>query len=266
MKLSEYINSGILEEFCMGLLPEEEAKRVVAIAQKYPPIQEELDRIHDILEKADQESGVTPSAHVKSNLFESIKAEDSNREVGTIRKEPKPQTIKPAFNFKYAFAASLTGFLIACSFAIYLNLALNKTNQKISDLNAELMSNQTRLAVINKSCNNLVDISTNNQYNKIALNGLDNYPDASAVAFRSNNRLYVSIGTLPTPPVGMQYQFWAIVDGKPISAGLFDTQADKSMLTEMTDYKNATAFAISLEEMGGKESPTADKIYVIGEV
>ncbi|MEL6557770.1 MAG: anti-sigma factor [Bacteroidota bacterium] len=262
MKLNEYINSGILEEFCMGVLSEDEATKVAALAKKYPPIQEELDRIQDALEFADRKSAVSPSKEVKEAVMASIAKDLRSNE----SYQPAGKSIKHQFNYKYAFAASLTGFLIACAVALYLNNELNKSNLEISQLNSEITNNKTRLAIINQANQELNEVVSDGEFDRISLKGLQNFPEAEAVAYRKNEQLLVSIGNLPEPPAGMQYQFWAIVDGTPISAGLFDYASAKTSLTTMKNFDEAVAFAISLEEAGGKESPTAERIYVLGNV
>ena len=61
----------------------------------------------------------------------------------------------------------------------------------------------------------------------------------------------------------MQYQLWGIVEGQPVSVGVFDLDQN---LREMLNIANASAFAITLEPTGGSETPTLDKMYVIGNV
>jgi hypothetical protein len=53
---------------------------------------------------------------------------------------------------------------------------------------------------------------------------------------------------LPVAPEGKQYQLWAIVDGKPVDAGLLD---NPETFEKMKSLGNAQAFAISLEAKGG---------------
>lgn len=246
----------------MGLLSESDAKKIAALARKYAPIQEELNKIQNALEFADRKSAVLPSKKVKKVLMAKI-SEDLKSE---NRIRPEGKSIKFNFNYKYAFAASLTGFLVTCSIALYLNIELNKSHREISQLNAEITSSKTRLAEINTVNQMLNEVVSNSQFERISLNGLQNFPDVKAIAYRKNDQLFVSIGNLPEPPEGMQYQFWAIVDGNPVSAGLFDYESAKNSLTKMQNFNDAVAFAISLEETGGKDSPTAERIYVLGSV
>jgi anti-sigma-K factor RskA len=85
---------------------------------------------------------------------------------------------------------------------------------------------------------------------------------------KTKGEAYVSIQKLPPAPAGMQYQLWAIADGKPVDIGMLenDVVAKGGMQKVPKAVVNGQAFAISLEKAGGSSSPTADKIYVMGKM
>lgn len=49
-KLNEYISSGIIESYCLGNLPQDEAKTLLDLASKNPEIQAEIDQTLEALE------------------------------------------------------------------------------------------------------------------------------------------------------------------------------------------------------------------------
>jgi hypothetical protein len=51
MNTDEYITSGILHDFCLGLLTNEEEKKVEAMCYHYPQIAEELSLLRQAIEK-----------------------------------------------------------------------------------------------------------------------------------------------------------------------------------------------------------------------
>ncbi len=73
----------------------------------------------------------------------------------------------------------------------------------------------------------------------------------------------VAVENLPTPPTDKQYQLWALVDGKPVDAGMITDLEDLQAMKEMPE---AQAFAITLEPKGGSVNPTLEQLYVIGNV
>ena len=57
-------------------------------------------------------------------------------------------------------------------------------------------------------------------------------------------------------PTGKQYQLWAIVDGKPVDAGVINNCIG---LCKMKKIDHAEAFAITLEKEGGSPTPTLNR-------
>jgi anti-sigma-K factor RskA len=64
-------------------------------------------------------------------------------------------------------------------------------------------------------------------------------------------------------PAGKQYQLWAIVDGKPVDAGMI---GDCEGLCKMKVIDHAEAFAVTLENAGGSPAPTLTAMFVLGKV
>jgi SRSO17 transposase len=50
MNIDEYINSGILMDYCLGLLAEEDMKKVEQLSKEYPKIATELKLLQNGLE------------------------------------------------------------------------------------------------------------------------------------------------------------------------------------------------------------------------
>ncbi len=69
-------------------------------------------------------------------------------------------------------------------------------------------------------------------------------------------------GLKPEPEV-QDYQLWFIVDGLPVSGGVFDAKLGKtSLLAEATMPRGTTSVAITLERKGGVQSPTSSSILL----
>ncbi|HEV8079376.1 MAG TPA: anti-sigma factor, partial [Chitinophagaceae bacterium] len=67
---------------------------------------------------------------------------------------------------------------------------------------------------------------------------------------------------LPQTPDGKQYQLWAIVDGKPVDAGMISTEKGIYHIQKMKSFGKAEAFAITMEKKGGSPTPTMDQMIV----
>ncbi len=79
-----------------------------------------------------------------------------------------------------------------------------------------------------------------------------------------NKDVYVMLNKLPVPAKGKQFQLWALVDGKPVDAGLLNSECQG--VCKMKNIPKAQAFAITLENEGGSPAPTMQQMYVLGKV
>ena len=104
------------------------------------------------------------------------------------------------------------------------------------------------------------------RFKKIELTSVPGKPSALAqVIWDTNTKIvYVADVSLPNVPSDKQYQLWAIVDGKPVDAGMLtDT---KNLAQKMKVFEKAEMFAITLEQKGGSPVPTMEAMYVAGKV
>ncbi|MEJ7913954.1 MAG: anti-sigma factor, partial [Chitinophagaceae bacterium] len=94
-------------------------------------------------------------------------------------------------------------------------------------------------------------------------------PDTGSLATvywdRRTNEVYLLVNKLPEPSSDKQYQLWALVDGKPVDAGVFDART-ATALVKMKNITNAQGFAVTLENKGGSIAPTMEQMYVLGNV
>ena len=101
---------------------------------------------------------------------------------------------------------------------------------------------------------------------KVSMPGIAGKESSLATVFwdSKSRDVYLLPNKLPQAAEGKQYQLWAIVDGKPVDAGVMDA------CTGLCKMKNisgtAVAFAITLEKKGGSPVPSMDQMYVMGKV
>src|SRR5438045_98537 len=70
MNHKEYIASGIIQDYCLGILSDEESKAVEHQAQLYPVIKQEIDNYLVALEQYALDSNFYPPTHVKDKILE----------------------------------------------------------------------------------------------------------------------------------------------------------------------------------------------------
>ena len=69
MNLQDYINSGVLEQYCLGLLDSDEANQVVSYCLKYPRLRDELNSIEVAIEKMAIEKATDPPPQLKDKIL-----------------------------------------------------------------------------------------------------------------------------------------------------------------------------------------------------
>ena len=69
MNLQDYINSGILEQYCLGLLDSEEANQVENYCAMHPELRYELNSIEIAIENMALEKAIDPSIQLKEKIL-----------------------------------------------------------------------------------------------------------------------------------------------------------------------------------------------------
>jgi len=101
----------------------------------------------------------------------------------------------------------------------------------------------------------------------VELKGLAKSPDSKATIVwnKVSKEVYINIEKLPPPPENMEYQLWALMDGKPIDAGMIEMTNDSTGMHKMKNIDQAQAFAITLEKKGGSPAPQGE-MYAMGSI
>ena len=82
---------------------------------------------------------------------------------------------------------------------------------------------------------------------------------------KTEKQVTLEVESLPALPVGKQYQLWALVGGKPVDAGVFDTERQSLQRTARA-IGAADAFAVTIEKIGGSPTPTLSTLLAMGKV
>jgi hypothetical protein len=114
---------------------------------------------------------------------------------------------------------------------------------------------------------NLNVLSTIIDTNTIAikLKGLPIALASKAVVYwkKDSQVVYLSLYYLPDPPKDKQYQLWAIKDGKPVDAGVFELNYP---IQKMNNIEDAQSFVVTLEKKGGSTTPDLKAMYLKGTI
>ncbi|MBB3055062.1 cupin domain-containing protein [Mucilaginibacter gotjawali] len=76
MDTGKYIESGVLEEYCLGLLSEEEEAHLIQMTMLYPDIKAELTAIENAMEKLANLNAIEPNPSVKQKVLLALGFDD----------------------------------------------------------------------------------------------------------------------------------------------------------------------------------------------
>ena len=272
MDIQAYITLGKLELFLLGELSERERAEVVSMAAKYPEIQKELDELEQVMFDIDNKIGAAPSAGVKAKIFESLDSEFKEEMKPSPGIAPMESKVVPLSPWKsFAVAASIVAIL-ASSVAIFYASKFYEKEQQFTALLQEqsvLADNMNQVKLEFEEKESQLDKLVAGDFRLVKLKGesLEMQKDASVNLFwdQSAQEVFVAVNNLNVLSDEFDYQLWAIGDQGPIGIGLVN-EGEKMTLQQMQAVAQAGAFAITIEPKGGSESPTLEKLVVIGNV
>jgi anti-sigma-K factor RskA len=264
LNVKEYISSGILEAYALGELSENERSEVEKNLMDYPELKEELTRIEAAQEALLMSAAIRPSDHVKERLLQRISFNPERENVVSLQAENQTSF------WKFAAAASVTIALVASYLAFNYHSKWQSTQSDLATLiaqNQQVAQDYNQVNQRIERMENDLKVMDNPMFQRVLMTGTANAPDAMASVYWNENtqEVYLSLQNMKTLTREHQYQLWAIIDGKPVDAGVFD--GNFAGLHKMKQIsKGAVLFAVTVEPRGGKPSPTMDTMQVKGEV
>jgi anti-sigma-K factor RskA len=273
MNIPDYITSGILESYALGTVSDQERREVECLSAIYPEIRQELDRFTLALENYALMHSVAPPADLQQrirerlNFTESAAAPDDEDETKVI---PLRQE-RPVFQVAWLAAAAVGLGLIAFAYFLMNQLQEKRTlTDEMALTNSQLQTEMNQLRQQQTRDGQLLTLlrQPGVQTVRLAAAKPDGAP-ADVVVYwnRQKKQVTLEVERLPELPADKQYQLWALVDGKPVDAGVFANQAERSALQQTNRaIPAADAFAITVEKAGGSPVPTLSALVAMGKV
>ena len=278
MDVQELISSGKLELYVAGVLSEREMTDVANIAMENVEIAHEIEVIEKVM--------VAFLSPIEFSLGEKEKEVEIDEILGKIHSQaappaeavapqPPPAPVREIRRINWLAAALLIGLIVATGLAIWL-AAENKTlsgqvadlrskDQQIADDNGKFKDKISRIeqqvGIMRSILTKRIELTT------VKGNKITN-PDNYILAYWNPNTQQVMLvdAKLPELSPGQQYQLWALYDGKPIDAGVFDYKTLQVSSSFQKNIANAQAFAVTVEPVGGSKTPTLSNLCLMGKL
>ncbi len=271
-----YIESGILELYVLAQLSASDRSEVEEMAAKHPEVKAEILAIELAMETYALQNAIEPSANVEAKLFAALNIEETEQ----IITEPK---IVPLYdNANDVKVRKLRYSLIACSILLAISLGalfsayneLKEANFQIASLSSDkekFASTASKLEFENAGMENRIAMTETDEWTTVKLAGVQNSPKANMLVYwnKTNKNILINYASMDLPKTDQshEYQLWALVDGKPVSLGVFaSNETAKEAVVQMETILKAQAFAVTIEPTGGSVNPTMEKMVVMGAI
>lgn len=305
MNTKEYIESGIIESYVLGASTIGESTEVERMALEYSDINAEVESVRNTLESYVLQYEKEPPAFLKDKIMAEIfsvplsadrfqsavnrghsavgtdqlagdsnqssensqplsvnvnQIDENSREIVSLNNSASQRSI-----FRMAASWALLALSIGGNIWFFKNWKNSEDKLVALETQNQVLAQEGK--ALKASYQEEVAILQNPNFKIIKLLGQKEAPDATALVYfdKIKQEVYLSALRLPQAPTGKQYQLWAIIDGKPVDAGMINGAGNVLRMKSLT---NAVAFAISLENTGGSTTEAGPKgvIYVMGAV
>ena len=267
MDIKEYIASGILEQYCLGLTSEEESKEVEYMAHKYPEIGESLRQLCEGVEAYARAHAIAPPERLRKKVLENFDEESPSARPKSTMDQSRLGLVSPVFRIAATIALLV---LAGLAFSFYQNQEKGRKemaalSQQVKKLQKDYRQLDSSHEELQQKYVLLKDVGTHH----VRMVGSEHAPKAQCVLYWNpeHKGAYLNIVNLPPPPLGHQYQIWADVEGHHHNMGLINMAAanpDSSFLHPLPYIENSQGFVITLETSGGSKHPTVEKLFVKG--
>jgi anti-sigma-K factor RskA len=270
MNVSELISSGKLELYVAGTLSEREMGDVATYADEFPEVEVEIEKIElailDFLSPMEFNMEIKEKEKQIEQILERIHDEQSDE-----RKK-----VVPMYGLgRLAIAAIAIGMVLMTGAAVWLGLRNNHLSGQI----ASLRDDQQKMAVSNQQYQTHFDkmqdqltlmrniLTKRVELTTVAGNKITSQDNYMLVYWNpETKKVMLADAHLPELTSDQQYQLWALYDGKPVDAGVFDYKNNNVSVGFQKDIPNAQAFAVTVEPKGGSKSPTLSNLCMMAKL
>jgi anti-sigma-K factor RskA len=274
VNIQEYISSGIVESYVLGLASAEEQLEFERLCTAHPEIKAAKEAFESSLEQHALDSAVAPPSNLKQKIWSDLNLQPEGRISNLKIVNDKAEPLTPVRSMSFArmlTAASIILLIGSAMLNIYYYNQYKSSTAKLNELIAAnegfAKNNNVLQAKLQQYENSFELMKDPSKAIVVAMKGQAIAPSSETTVYweKQTKDVYLLINNLPQPAANKQYQLWAIVDGKPVDAGVFDMNTSNA-LVKMRNIPNAQAFAITLEKAGGSTAPNLQALYVMGKI
>jgi len=258
MDIKNYIKSGIVEMYVMGLCSSEEKEELELLRTQHPELniaiaQFEKDLENNLLSSGTEEPG---------------KATDE-RILGALQSLQSSASVIPLHptrgKLSWLKLVAASAILLLGVSGIY-NYTLYKKNQAQQFALAE----KEKPALQSKTLpDSDYAVLMNPAITPVAMYGVAPYTLCRCTMYwdKTTGKAHIMIHHLLPSPQDKKYQLWAMVNNKPVNVGMVHDEIRGRFIELENVPEGATAFTVTLENIGSSNiAPTPDQTFLYGRI
>jgi anti-sigma-K factor RskA len=266
VNIKDVISSGLLESYVLGTATAEEAALVQRLCKQHPELLREIEAIENGL--------IGFSEQLAPPLDPALKNKVASQLSFKRKEDQEAKTLPLNSNrtlglYKFGMAASLLLFVSSAFYTWMLHRKVTRLSGELAEMTAERSYMAQEMQVQQASMTatrEQLQIASDPKVKKVALNGMNSMVAMNAAVLwnTETKEVYFNARTMPLPG-NKQYQLWAIVNGKPVDAGVIELDSN-GVFQKMKVIPEAQAFAVTIENKGGSPTPSLETMCLLGNV
>ena len=247
-----FLESGMLEEYLLGIAEEEQIPMIERFIRKHPEVKAEYQAMQEAMEQMAREHGIPAPDGTREAIMVDIDRMSKTQE----KVKPLPQR-----NWR-TLAASVAALFLLLTTLHFWNQSgdfkkeNNRLNSDLSQLSVAMQQQQEACQAIENQLRLLADPNTA----RLLLQGNQKAPDLKIAAYWNEQaqQSFLSLTSLPELPGKKCFQIWADVDGEMVSLGVLPNLP--SEVVSIPFKLNAESLNVTIEPAGGSEHPTVSDL------
>jgi anti-sigma-K factor RskA len=253
MDIINYISSGIIEMYVMGICSPEEKAEMELLRGQYPELNRAVLQFEKEFENNALRDAAEPGLKTDNRILQTLQS----LRTPVIEMSGKQPGIKKMGWIKTVAAAAV---LLFTASSIFNYILYKKTKEQ-------------QLALKEKETYSPLPVTDYNILKSplitpVAMYGVGLHSICRCTIFwnKQTGKAYIMIHHLPQSSSQEDYQLWAMVNDTPVSIGLIKDEIRGRFIEMPNVPAGAIAFIVTLEKAGGVTTPTVDHTYLSGKI
>ncbi|MDP9040921.1 MAG: anti-sigma factor [Bacteroidota bacterium] len=260
MNIKEYLESGIIENYVLGVASQAEQKEFESLCGQYPELLQAKRLFELALETEMLKKGVPPPPELIEKILLSINTPGGP---GFQKFQKGYDTLERKMK---VWKLVVVVCLLLLGVNIYIAYSINNKYKILQIENIELKNRLDHARYVDaiQALNPILQKSSI-KWSTMVEPANSSHCMAHIYWDSVSTNTYLLVGNIPKPVSDKQFQLWAITDNQPINLGVFDIRKE-GQLIQMKNVQKAKIFVITIEPRGGSATPSMEVMYAKGKI